>query len=113
MRIDPRCLPNCCTIIAHTYRSCVLCTHRRLVLEDEGARLALCGDALPVGECVTGVVAAVRGHVLANGDLQVSGICYAGMAPQPPLPPQGEDRWACSCWSPVTAVALPFSLCVS
>ena len=58
----------------------------RLILEDEGARLALCGDSLPVGECVTGVVAAVRGRAQPNGDFEVSAVVYAGMPPQPPLP---------------------------
>lgn len=63
----------------------------RLVLEDEGARVTLCGDACPVGECVTGVVAAVRGRVQPNGDLQVTGCVYAGVPPQPPLP-RCEDK---------------------
>ena len=63
----------------------------RLVLEDEGARVTLCGDACPVGECVTGVVAAVRGHVLPNGDFEVTGCVYAGAPPQPPLP-RCEDK---------------------
>lgn len=60
------------------------------MLEDEGARVSLCGDALPVGECVTGVVAAVRGRVTPNGDFECSGICFAGMPPQPPLPAAEE-----------------------
>ena len=63
----------------------------RLVLEDEGARVALCGDGLPVGALVTGVVAAVRGRVLANGDFEVADVCHAELAPQTPLP-QGEDK---------------------
>ena len=63
----------------------------RLVLEDEGARVTLCGDACPVGECVTGVVAAVRGHVLPNGDFEVTGCVFAGAPPQPPLP-RSEDK---------------------
>ena len=58
----------------------------RLILEDEGARLQLCGDALPVGECTTGVVAAVRGRVQPNGDFEVSDVCFAGLPPQAPLP---------------------------
>ncbi len=69
--------------------TCLAC---RLILEDEGARLALCGDKLPVGECVTGVVAAVRGYVLPNGDFQALDLCYAGMPPQAPLPAVGEDK---------------------
>ena len=63
----------------------------RLVLEDEGARVTLCGDACPVGECVTGVVAAVRGRVQPNGDFEVTGCVYAGVPPQPPLP-RCEDK---------------------
>lgn len=65
----------------------------RLVMEDEGARVSLCGEALPVGQCVTGVVAAVRGRVRPNGDFEVSDIVYAGMPPQPPLPKGGEDKY--------------------
>ena len=62
----------------------------RLVLEDEGARVALCGDALPVGECVTGVVAAVCGRVTPAGDFECSAICFAGLPPQAPLPAAEE-----------------------
>ena len=42
-----------------------------LVLEDESARMALKGNAMPLGPLVTGVVAAVRGVSAANGDFQV------------------------------------------
>ncbi len=42
-----------------------------LVLEDESARMALKGNAMPPGPLVTGVVAAVRGVSAANGDFQV------------------------------------------
>lgn len=42
-----------------------------LVLEDESARMALKGNAIPAGPLVTGVVAAVRGVSSANGDFQV------------------------------------------
>ena len=63
------------------------------MLEDESARVALCGDALPAGACVTGVVAAVRGRVLPSGDFHVTAVTYAGMAPQPPLPADRPDRW--------------------
>lgn len=65
----------------------------RLVLEDEGARLTLCGEALPVGQCVTGVVAAVRGCVQPNGDFEVAEVAFAGLPPQPPLPAVGEDKY--------------------
>jgi DNA polymerase delta subunit 2 len=58
-----------------------------VVLEDEGARVALCGAGLPAGGCVTGVVAAVRGRVHASGDFEVVDVCYAGMPPQAPRPP--------------------------
>lgn len=42
-----------------------------LVLEDESARMALRGNAMPAGPLVTGVVAAVRGVSAPNGDFQV------------------------------------------
>lgn len=64
----------------------------RLVLEDDSARIALCGDALPVGECVTGVVVALRGRCQPNGDFEVADLCFAGMAPQQPLPAASEDK---------------------
>ena len=79
-----------------------------LVLEDEGARLALrCGGegggsgaeagaaaaALPVASLVTGVVAAVRGRAEANGDFVVSDIAFAGLPPQPPRPAFEGDAY--------------------
>lgn len=89
-------VPPCRTVAPHGWNMpacpappCLAC---RLILEDEGARLALCGDKLPVGECVTGVVAAVRGHVLPNGDFEALDLCYAGLPPQAPLPAVGEDK---------------------
>ncbi|KAK9829526.1 hypothetical protein WJX72_006332 [[Myrmecia] bisecta] len=57
-----------------------------LILEDEAARMTLRGDALAIGELVTGVILAVRGVAIAGGDFQVQDVCYAGVAPQPPLP---------------------------
>lgn len=58
----------------------------RVVLEDEGARVTLTGTGIDPGSCVTGLVAAVRGVVLSSGEFEVRDVCYAGMAPQPPLP---------------------------
>jgi DNA polymerase delta subunit 2 len=59
----------------------------RVVLEDEGARVALAGPGLPPGSVVAGVVAAVRGRVLPSGELEVLEVQYAGVPPQPPRPP--------------------------
>ena len=56
------------------------------VLEDEGARVALSGEGLLPAECVTGVVAAVRGTVLPNGVFDVKETCFAGLSPQKSLP---------------------------
>ena len=63
-----------------------------VVLEDEGARINLAGTGLRPGGCVTGVVAAVRGRVLPSGEFEVAEVCYAGMAPQPPLPEAAEAK---------------------
>eukprot|EP00889_Picochlorum_renovo_P004737 jgi/Picre1/31767/NNA_007117.t1 len=54
-----------------------------LVLEDEGGRVSLVGDALDVGTMVTGVIVAVKGTVSEEGDFRVVDVCYAGHAPQP------------------------------
>ncbi|KAL1530659.1 hypothetical protein AB1Y20_001559 [Prymnesium parvum] len=56
-----------------------------LFLEDESGRLVLIGEALATVRVVTGVVIAVRGKVKPSGELQVSDLCFAGIAPQPPL----------------------------
>ncbi|KAI8101871.1 hypothetical protein M9434_006933 [Picochlorum sp. BPE23] len=53
-----------------------------LVLEDEGGRVSLVGDALDVGTMVTGVIVAVKGTVSEEGDFRVVDVCYAGHAPQ-------------------------------
>ena len=42
-----------------------------------------------MGSCATsaaGVVVAVKGHALPNGDFEVSAVCYAGVPPQPARP---------------------------
>ena len=63
------------------------------VLEDDGARVALSGEGLPPGSCVTGVLAAVRGSVQANGEFDVQEVCFAGVPPQSPLPePSTEEE---------------------
>ncbi len=54
-----------------------------LVLEDEGGRVSLVGDALDVGRMVTGVIVAVKGTVSEEGNFKVEDVCYAGHAPQP------------------------------
>ena len=62
-----------------------------MVLEDEGARVAILGAALPPGACVTGEVVALRGRVTAKGDFEATGVAHAGWAPQAPRP-AGEDK---------------------
>lgn len=57
----------------------------RVVLEDEGARVVLTGENIDPGRCVTGVVAAVCGKVLPNGEFEVRGMCFAGLSPQSSL----------------------------
>lgn len=42
-----------------------------------------------------GIVAAVKGHVLPNGDFEVSDICFAGVPPQPPRPSIGQAKCVC------------------
>ena len=65
----------------------------KVVMEDEGARVALTGDGLLPGSCVAGVLAAVKGSVLENGEFDVKEVCFAGMAPQPPFPEKTEDKY--------------------
>ncbi|KAL6752310.1 DNA polymerase alpha/epsilon subunit B-domain-containing protein [Haematococcus lacustris] len=64
-----------------------------LVLEDEGARMALQGDCLPVHSLVTGVVVAVRGVYELGGDFAVQDVLYAEMAPQVPRPLMQADKY--------------------
>jgi DNA polymerase delta subunit 2 len=69
---------------AHVDRTRFISSDDKLILEDDGSRISLIGspDLLNVGSLVTGVVAGIRGHALPNGDFQVSGVCFASMAPQ-------------------------------
>jgi DNA polymerase delta subunit 2 len=64
----------------------------QLAIEDEGGRVALTGAALPVGELVTGIVAALRGRVLPSGEFEVADVCFAVAAPQAPLPSLGQTK---------------------
>ena len=52
-----------------------------LVLEDESGRVNLTGPSFPVGEFVTGLVVAVKGHV-EGGAFIVADVCVAGLPPQ-------------------------------
>ena len=61
-----------------------------LVLEDESARVQLRGEALPVAELVTGVVAAVRGSASPSGDFMVTVIPLPCL---PPLPSKQAFAW--------------------
>lgn len=54
-----------------------------LILEDESARIALTGDAITPGDCVTGVIVAVRGMVLDDGRFNANAFVFADMPPQP------------------------------
>lgn len=65
----------------------------KVVMEDEGARVSLSGEGLLPGSCVAGVLAAVKGSVLENGEFDVKEVCFAGMAPQVPFPKQTEDKY--------------------
>mmetsp|Transcript_34598 Transcript_34598/g.87513 ORF Transcript_34598/g.87513 Transcript_34598/m.87513 type:complete len:484 (-) Transcript_34598:388-1839(-) len=66
-----------------------------LVLEDEGARMALRADpsVLPVQQLLTGVVVAVRGVHEPGGDFLVREVLYAGMPAQPPRPVLEADAY--------------------
>mmetsp|Transcript_5461 Transcript_5461/g.14757 ORF Transcript_5461/g.14757 Transcript_5461/m.14757 type:complete len:460 (-) Transcript_5461:556-1935(-) len=65
----------------------------KMILEDEGARMALAGAALPVQQLVTGIVVAVRGATDASGSFFVSDMCYPGMPDQVPRPLIEEDKY--------------------
>ena len=72
-----------------------------LVLEDEGARVKLTGKGVAVDCFVTGVVLAVKGRVVANGEFEVDEICYPAPAPQttrpsPPATSPGRHVLLCS-----------------
>ena len=72
-----------------------------LVLEDEGARVKLTGKGVAVDCFVTGVVLAVKGRVVANGEFEVDEICYPAPAPQttrpsPPATSPGTHVLLCS-----------------
>eukprot|EP00210_Caulerpa_lentillifera_P007140 g6830.t1 len=53
-----------------------------LFLEDDGARIELTGENLPVHQLVSGICLAVKGRKVEQGKFEVSDICYPGMAPQ-------------------------------
>ncbi len=65
-----------------------------LVLEDEGARVRLTGNGIAVDCFVTGVVLAVKGRVVANGEFEVDEICYPAPAPQATRPRATEEATA-------------------
>ena len=65
-----------------------------LVLEDEGARVRLTGNGIAVDCFVTGVVLAVKGRVVANGEFEVDEICYPAPAPQATRPRATEEAAA-------------------
>jgi len=63
-----------------------------LVMEDEGARMALAEGApgvLPRRALCTGVVCAVLGKDTGSGTFEVRDVCFAGLGPQRPLPALG------------------------
>ena len=62
-----------------------------LVLEDEGARVRLTGNGIAVDCFVTGVVLAVKGRVVANGEFEVDEICYPAPAPQATRPSATDE----------------------
>lgn len=57
-----------------------------LILEDEGGRVRLTGEAMKAGSLITGVVAAVRGKEQGNGEFLVTEILEPGLPPQSSLP---------------------------
>ena len=94
MALKPRILDEYTKdVVSHTGGSNFTQPSDVAVLEDEGGRVSLVGDHIDVGKCVTGVIAAVKGTVLESGDFQVSDMCYAGMAPQKPVPDSTEDAY--------------------
>lgn len=60
-----------------------------VMLEDESGRVRLIGEVIQrgAGTYVTGTIMAVMGAENDDGDFQVVDICYAGLPPQPKLPP--------------------------
>jgi hypothetical protein len=68
-----------------------------LVLEDEGARVKLTGKGVAVDCFVTGVVLAVKGRVVANGEFEVDEICYPAPAPQTTRPSRRRARGRTCC----------------
>ena len=64
-----------------------------LLLEDEGARVRLSGDALPVQTLASGICLAVRGR--SDGpDFHVHQLCFTPPGPQTPLPGAGAPAAA-------------------
>uniref|UniRef100_A0A7S0RED1 DNA polymerase delta small subunit n=1 Tax=Pyramimonas obovata TaxID=1411642 RepID=A0A7S0RED1_9CHLO len=57
-----------------------------LVLEDEGARVRLSGEALDLAKHVTGIVVAVKGTAERDGNFTVSDVLYAPPGPQAAVP---------------------------
>jgi len=64
-----------------------------LIMEDEGARMKLCGDCLSVDELVSGIVVGVKGVEVPGGDFEVHDICFPGPAVQKPPTLLHEDKY--------------------
>lgn len=64
-----------------------------LIMEDEGARMKLIGDALPMSLLVTGVMIAVRGKEVEGGDFQVSDVCFQTPQLHQTVPEVVEDKY--------------------
>jgi DNA polymerase delta subunit 2 len=64
----------------------------RVMLEDESGRIRLVGDRVRQARLVTGIIIGALGAETANGDFEVVDICYPGLAPQPLLDHDEEDK---------------------
>ena len=56
------------------------------VLEDDSGRIVLVGDRVRSELLITGIVVGVLGVQRVGGELEVEDFCFAGLAPQRPLP---------------------------
>jgi len=64
-----------------------------LIMEDEGARMKLVGEALRTSLLVTGVVIAVRGKEVEGGDFHVSDVCFLTPRLHQAVPEVLEDKY--------------------
>lgn len=81
------------SIIPPPLRSNYVSEKDRLIIEDESGRISLVGVDLPTDLVVTGIIVAIRGVELKDGDFQVDDIIFTGIPMQLKRPILEKDKY--------------------